>query len=495
MSESAYNGWMQLMRQVVPKDNNLAKDFYQAKKKVQSRRASPSLPPFQIGSSPSTTDSVMGSAGIPHTPSNPMGPTQQAASSGRGRRASPSLPPLQIGSSPSTTDSVMGSAGIPHTPSDPMGPTQQAASPASEVGDAASTLQPEWGSCDPQTRRIWVRPLRTTEFEPYNEIMKFIKDQIFRNFTQVWSTWKDIPEDTQRAWLNEFLEHYRWLPEDRYNLVRAWHHKATTMFSHKMNRVRYDIGKNAWCSENLKIQLKEKWKNCLKFQKRSAQNKENRSKQETPTYAGGSIPISKHRQNIEASGEVPPEKVDWFTFERTHSQQLEAGQRRWLSPRAEQIAENYQKLEDERSAQAATDGQSSSSYSDNGNMLVIAAGGFNKKGRVVGLGGYASRLKPSKRPSTQVDSLSADGLKRMKVSHFQIREQLDAATEQLTQQTEQLTQQADFMKQQAEIMKQMQEQLRLLMQDKEANCNKTKGPAPDDDPDDDDDFARTLEAY
>ncbi|XP_061362931.1 uncharacterized protein LOC133306627 [Gastrolobium bilobum] len=32
------------------------------------------------------------------------------------------------------------------------------------------------------------------------------------------------------------------------------------------------------------------------------------------------------------------------------------------------------------------------------------------------------------------------------------------------------------------------------MQDKEANCNKSKGPAPDDDPDDDDDFARTLEA-
>ncbi|XP_061367419.1 uncharacterized protein LOC133310502 [Gastrolobium bilobum] len=35
MSESAYNGWMQLMRQVVPKENNLAKDFYQAKRKVK----------------------------------------------------------------------------------------------------------------------------------------------------------------------------------------------------------------------------------------------------------------------------------------------------------------------------------------------------------------------------------------------------------------------------------------------------------------------------
>ncbi|XP_061360142.1 alkaline/neutral invertase A, mitochondrial-like [Gastrolobium bilobum] len=54
---------------------------------------------------------------------------------------------------------------------------------------------------------------------------------------------------------------------------------------------------------------------------------------------------------------------------------------------------------------------------------------------------------------------------------------------------------SELMKQQADIMKQMQEQVRLLMQDKEANCNKSKGPAPDDDPDDDDDFARTLEAY
>ncbi|XP_061355387.1 uncharacterized protein LOC133299909 isoform X2 [Gastrolobium bilobum] len=226
------------------------------------------------------------------------------------RTTSSSLPPLRIGSSPSTIDFVMGSACIPHTPTDPMGSTQQVASPASEVGDAASTLHLEWGRCDPQTKRIWVRPLGTTEFEPYDEIMDFIDNQIFRNFKHVWSTWKDVPKDTRLGWMNDFLNHYRWLPEDRHNLARAWHHRATTMFADKMHKVRYDIGKNAWCSESLKIQLKEKWKNCPKFQMRSAQNKENRAKQDTHTYAGGSIPISKHRQRIEASREVPPEKVD-----------------------------------------------------------------------------------------------------------------------------------------------------------------------------------------
>ncbi|XP_061350190.1 uncharacterized protein LOC133295379 [Gastrolobium bilobum] len=374
------------------------------------------------------------------------GRTTSSTPSGRGRTASSSLPPLWIGSSPSTTDSVMGSAELPHTPTDPIGPTQQVASPASEVGDAASALQPEWGRCDPQTKRIWVRPLGTTEFEPYDEIMKYIDNQIFRNFKHVWSTWGDVPKKTRDGWMDEFLSHYRWLPEDRHNLARAWHHRATTMFVDKMHKVRFDMGKNAWCSESLKIQLKEKWKNCPKFQKRSAQNKENRAKQGTPTNAGGSIPISKHRQRIEASGEVLPEKVDWATFEQTHSQQPKVGQRRWLGPKVKLIAENYQKLEEEMSAQVATDGQSSSSYSDNGNMLVTAAGGFNKKGRAVGLGGYASRLKPNE-------------LKRMRVSHSQMQEQLHAKKEQLHATTEQLTQQADFMKQQADIMKQMQEQL------------------------------------
>ncbi|XP_061373828.1 uncharacterized protein LOC133316129 [Gastrolobium bilobum] len=36
MSEAAYNEWMQFMGRVVPKNNNLSKDFYQAKKKVKA---------------------------------------------------------------------------------------------------------------------------------------------------------------------------------------------------------------------------------------------------------------------------------------------------------------------------------------------------------------------------------------------------------------------------------------------------------------------------
>ena len=38
------------------------------------------------------------------------------------------------------------------------------------------------------------------------------------------------------------------------------------------------------------------------------------------------------------SGEIPPEDVEWAAFERTHTQQSEGSERRWINTRSEQVA-------------------------------------------------------------------------------------------------------------------------------------------------------------
>ncbi|KAI9082747.1 hypothetical protein K1719_035321 [Acacia pycnantha] len=40
------------------------------------------------------------------------------------------------------------------------------ASPQSQVGEASSSSTPAWGTTDPAMRKLWIRPIGTTEFEP-----------------------------------------------------------------------------------------------------------------------------------------------------------------------------------------------------------------------------------------------------------------------------------------------------------------------------------------
>ena len=68
--------------------------------------------------------------------------------------------------------------------------------------------------------------------------------------------------------------------------------------------------------------------------------------------------------------------------------------------------------------QSATNPASSSSQSDNEDLFIQAVGGFDKKGRVFGLGASASRVRASKRSSSDVGGVSAGKCNTFATNYF-----------------------------------------------------------------------------
>ncbi|XP_061371015.1 uncharacterized protein LOC133313634 [Gastrolobium bilobum] len=106
-----------------------------------------------------------------------------------------------------------------------------------------------------------------------------------------------------------------------------------------------------------------------------------------------------------ASGEVPPDRVEFATFQRTHTQESEAGTRRWINNTSRQIAEGFQKLQEETRTQVTDDGTASSQ------------------------GASASSFKSTKRPSKQLPSVSEDELARMRAVTAKLEAELQQQKE------------------------------------------------------------------
>ncbi|XP_061348045.1 uncharacterized protein LOC133293479 [Gastrolobium bilobum] len=349
----------------------------------------------------------------------------------RGDKIELVMPPTCLSSSPSTTDSVMGPIGLPPTPPTLLGVPEQDPSPSSCVGDTSFAEEPLWGSVDPVTKKIWIRPLGRTEFYPYKEPNKYLNNMIFRNYTHTWGFWKDVPPNQKDAWRDSFLNNFRWLPEHRADLIAAFKFKVGKGYANKIHNLRYDKGDNSWCHSEAKRIMLENWAVDEGFQARSARNKQNRAHMEEGTYAGGCISISEHKRRIQASGEVPPDQVEFATFQRTHTQESKAGTRRWLNNTSRQIAEGFQKLQEETQTQVTDDGTASSQV-DSNELFIKATEPFNKKGRIFGLGASASIMKSTKRPSRQLPSVSEDELARMR----EVTAKLEAKLQQQKEQRE-----------------------------------------------------------
>jgi hypothetical protein len=53
-------------------------------------------------------------------------------------------------------------------------------------------------------------------FLPDTPVATFMSDQIFRNYTQAWTAWTEIPKTQRDRWFKEFLVSYFFM---RVNLV------------------------------------------------------------------------------------------------------------------------------------------------------------------------------------------------------------------------------------------------------------------------------------
>ncbi|KAK4279126.1 hypothetical protein QN277_016879 [Acacia crassicarpa] len=312
---------------------------------------------------------------------------------------------------------------------------------------------------------MWIKPVAGKEFLPNKPVKKFLKDQMFRNFIHPWASWTEIPQADRDVWFKEFLGEFSWLPVDLVDLKRAYSFKASKLMSDRFYKLRVGVGKKNWIQDEVKAQLFERWATDEKFIKKREQNKLNRARMDGPSYAGGCIPFSEHKRKIADKGEVPADTIHWAAFEQTHPKEIE-GEKCWINAKSQQCAETYQQLTQERDSQIEND--PTSSYADNESLFIQAAGGFDKKGRVFGMGASAGELKSSmKRSSGSIGSVAPDD-KRVKTLEAKVKEQ------------------EAQMKEQGKMILEMRELLNSLMKDKG-----TRLP-PDGDGDADGDPAQTA---
>lgn len=159
------------------------------------------------------------------------------------------------------------------------------------------------------------------------------------------------------------------MPKYHEALKAAYNFRAGKWLNERFFKLRRGRGKKDWIQPEVADQLLQHWASDEKFQNKSQKNKQNRAKMEGPSYAGGCISLSEHKRKIVStryfvfnysilcylkqlfnghhlclqalSEDVAPEDLDWIAFERTHSQQSEGSEPRWINAKAQQVAVRY----------------------------------------------------------------------------------------------------------------------------------------------------------
>ena len=96
----------------------------------------------------------------------------------------------------------------------------------------------------------------------------------------------------------DFQDKFSTLPEHHQELKKAYNHKGSKWLSGRFYKLRRGEGKLDWIEPEIADQLRQNWAVDDKFNNRSQKNKQNRAKQQGPSYAGGSIPQSEHVRKI-----------------------------------------------------------------------------------------------------------------------------------------------------------------------------------------------------
>ncbi|KAL2336993.1 hypothetical protein Fmac_011439 [Flemingia macrophylla] len=138
-----------------------------------------------------------------------------------------------------------------------------------------------------------------------------------------------------------------------------------------------------------RVELDQKW-NDENWKEKARTNANNRNSSDGSLHIGGSIPTSEHFKRLKISADMTP--TCWDLFQKTHKT---ANGDKWVSSKAERIANEYQRrLSERESHQSSGDGASSSVQYEN-SIFYDVVGGVNKKGRIFGLGSEAGKYKAS----------------------------------------------------------------------------------------------------
>ncbi|KAL2326330.1 hypothetical protein Fmac_025388 [Flemingia macrophylla] len=150
---------------------------------------------------------------------------------------------------------------------------------------------------------------------------------------------------------------------------------------------------------------------------------------------------------------------------------------RWVSSKAERIANEYERRLSERESQQSSGDGVSSEQSEN-NIFYDVVGGVNKKGRIFGLGSEAGKYKPS-------SSRSSNGISNSE--YEQMRNLVSNLSQENKTLKEQLQTHSELIRASQEESRMVREQLRQFMETFSlglaSQSSRPLQPPPTDDPD------------
>ncbi|KAL0379197.1 UNVERIFIED_CONTAM: hypothetical protein Sradi_3225200 [Sesamum radiatum] len=236
------------------------------------------------------------------------------------------------------------------------------------------------------------------------------------HFPQPWPTYRDIPANHQDFWFQQLKLRYYWDCTDD-EMFKVFKMFAGKYMRRNFSAARKSLTRPLWLANEIWRQLQEYWAS-PKFQKEAAKNKTNQaanSTSATTVYRGGSSSVGMHKRKLESQLGRPPKQMELFS--KCYKKKANGN---WSGPRAEHVAEIFQKLMEDQQLQAPVDGHDptslASSVAQREQQLWITAVGGPNKGRVFGLGSEVHMSRASQRaappPPPPPPNLGTVGLKQ-----------------------------------------------------------------------------------
>ncbi|KAL2318603.1 hypothetical protein Fmac_032479 [Flemingia macrophylla] len=391
-----------------------------------------------IGPPPSTSQPTPSIREPPHSTTQPTHPSTFQTPTAPHNQPTPSPKIASTSQQPSVPHNTQ-STSSPHislTQTPNMAETPPAHASVDATGSPAvgssSSLDPcsQIGSMD-SDGRMWIRPGPQNTFDPPIQPTREISRIIKGKFEGSWESYgqvKTTNPNVTKMWFEEFERKFKWLVHHDEQIRKIFDHKASEALSNAMYRVRRGVDVGSWIPRQKRVELDQKW-NDDNWKEKARTNANNRNSSDGSLHTGGSIPTSEHFKRLKISADMTP--TCWDLFQKTHKT---ANGDKWVSSKAERIANEYQRrLSERESHQSSGDGASSSVQSEN-SIFYDVVGGLNKKGRIFGLGSKAGKYKASS--SGSYDGISNSEYEQMKNLVSNLSEENRTLKEQLQSHSE-----------------------------------------------------------
>ncbi|XP_021858873.2 uncharacterized protein [Spinacia oleracea] len=250
-------------------------------------------------------------------------------------------------------------------------------------------------------------------FDNDHKVASRVTESIKTFYNGPWTSFSNLPACAPTIWFRNFRHYYRWDPLISQEVKNAFVAEAIKSLRQLASRLgmEADESKTIWCPSDVRQKLLE-YKETSKFQEKSTKCSKSRTVGERArtTHAQGSISAKKLKEVM--TKELKREVSAAELFQRGH---FSKEKKKFVDKQADKVWEKYEMIKRDNNNQDATDND----------FFYEAAGGWDAKGRLYGLG-CAGELY-------YVKSKGSDSSKRQRTTYVDLRKRVEDQQQQIEQ--------------------------------------------------------------